>query len=97
MKCSLASQLPLQITRTYLCWGNLGRCVLTSQDYHTPDERDGCFSQLQSALVKAVPNEPKFPVISRQLRLAKAVSSGHINTAAGSQKLGRVPNNEGEG
>ena len=28
---------------------------------------------------------------------AKAVSSGHINTAAGSQKLGRVPNNEGEG
>ena len=70
MKWSLASQLPLQITRTYLCWGNLGRCVLASQDYHTPGMREmGIFHKLQSALVKAVPNEPKFPVISRQLRL----------------------------
>lgn len=55
-------------TRTYL-WGNLGRCVLTSQDYHTPGMKEMGVSETQSALVKAVPNEPKFPVISRQLRL----------------------------
>lgn len=28
---------------------------------------------------------------------AKAVSSGHINAAAGNQKLGSVPNDEGKG